>query len=65
MDSRAGVTLTDDVQDQVLGSDALGELAVAGDAHVLRRLLQEGLRRQHVLHLAVTSQRGRLERDQR
>ena len=44
--------LADDREDHVLGGDAGRQLAVDGDAHVLRLALDQRLRGEHVLDLA-------------
>ena len=45
-----GADGADDGEDQVLGADAEGKIAVDRDAHVPGRLLHQGLGGQHVLH---------------
>ena len=46
-----GADLADDRQDDVLGGDAVRQRAVDDDAHVLGLLLDQRLRRQHMLDL--------------
>ena len=46
-----GADLADDGEDDVLGGDALRQLAVDDDAHVLGFRLDQRLRRQHMLDL--------------
>ena len=53
-----GADLADDGEDQVLRRQAERQIAFDGDAHVLRRLLNQRLRRQHVLHLGGADAEG-------
>ncbi len=52
--SARGADLADDGEDDVLGGDAVRQLAVDDCAHVLRFLLDQRLRRQHMLDLGST-----------
>jgi hypothetical protein len=51
-DAAAGADAVDDREDDVLGADAPGQLALDGDRHRLRRVLRQGLGGEHVLDLA-------------
>ena len=58
-----GADLADDGENDVLGGDAVRQLAVDHRAHVLRFLLDQRLRRQHVLDLGgADAVRQRAER---
>ena len=61
-----GADLADDGQDDVLAGDAVGQFAVDDRAHVLGLLLDQRLRRQHVLDLGgADAVRQRAERAMR
>ena len=47
--------LADDGQHNILAGTAKGQIAIHGDAHVLGRLLQQRLRRQHMFHFGRTN----------
>ena len=49
----------DDVKDEILAGDSLGELALDGDAHVLAGGLEEGLSGEDVLHLGRADAEGK------
>ena len=59
----AGADLRDDGEHDVLGGDAVGELAVDGDRHGPERLERQGLGGEHVLDLGgADAERERAER---
>ena len=62
-DAAAGADAPDDGQDDVLGGDSCGMVALDGDAHPLRPCLRQRLRGQHMLDLAgADAERQRPER---
>ena len=57
-DAAAGADAADDGEDDVLGGDAGGQVAVDGDGHPPRAQLRERLGGQDVLHLARADAEG-------
>lgn len=56
--SSCSADYANDVENDILGSDTLSQLAVDGDAHVLGFLLQQRLRRKNMLNLRSTDSEG-------